>query len=272
MLVMPGRRTSTMELLAAEAAGRGMAVRAAEALGPETGPAYWYGGPVAGERLAGRLGFALLEPADGWLADLPEEFTGREVRSATVADARALDRPMFVKPPRDKSFPADVYADGSRLPGGLDPAEPVLLSEVVTFAAEYRLFLLDGRIATASRYAVFGRLDPRPLRTDGTHTPGGRERSGGTEHEDRAVAAQITEFVERLVAAAGHTLPSAVVLDVGQLLDPYVPGHRWAVVEANMAWFSHAYAADPARVLDVVLRAAGPREQVRPADLPFVRH
>ncbi|MEV3854124.1 ATP-grasp domain-containing protein [Streptomyces sp. NPDC050095] len=245
-----------MELLAVEAAGRGMSVRAAEEPGL-TGPAYWYGGPVAGARLAGRLGFALLEPADGWLTGLPEEFTGRRVRAGTIADARAIDRPTFVKPPRDKSFPADVYTDGSRLSSGLDPATPVLLSDVVTFAAEYRLFLLDGRIATASRYAVFGRLDPCPL---------------GADRADRAVADQITEFTDRLTAAAGHTLPSAVVVDVGQLLDPYRPGRRWAVVEANMAWFSHAYAADPARVLDVVLQAAGPREHLRPRDLAFQRH
>ncbi|MER5639857.1 ATP-grasp domain-containing protein [Kitasatospora sp. NPDC002227] len=238
-----------MELLAVEAAGRGMAVAAAEELGEVAGPAYWYGGPVAGARVAGRLGVGLLEPADGWLAELPVEFTGREVRAGTVADAWALDRPAFVKPPRDKSFPADVYTDGSRLPAGLDPATPVLLSEVVTFAAEYRLFLLDGEIAAASRYAVFGRLDPRPLTAEGP---------------------EIAEFVRELVAS-GPALPSAVVVDVGQLLDPYRPGHRWAVVEANMAWFSHAYAADPARVLDVVLRAAGPRERVRPGDLPFVR-
>ncbi len=255
MLVMPGRRTSTMELLAAEAAGRGMPVRAAEEPGL-TGPAYWYGGPVAGARLAGRLGFALLEPTDGWLAELPEEFTGRQVRAGTLADAWALDRPTFVKPPRDKSFPAEVHGDGSRLPADLDPATPVLLSEVVTFAAEYRLFLLDGRIAAASRYAVFGRLDPRPL---------------GPDREDRSTAAQLAEFADRLAAAAGPTLPSAVVVDVGQLLDPYRPGHRWAVVEANMAWFSHAYAADPARVLDVVLRSAGPREHVRPRDAAFER-
>ncbi|WP_395367136.1 ATP-grasp domain-containing protein [Streptomyces sp. YH02] len=243
-----------MELLAAEAAARGMVVQAAEEVDAPAGPAYWYGGPVAGARLAGRLGFALLEPADDWLAELPEEFTGRVVREATLADAWAIERPTFVKPPRDKSFPADVYADGSRLPADLDPATPVLLSDVVTFAAEYRLFLLDGRIAAGSRYAVFGRLDPLPLDAQG------------------AIAAEITEFTDRLVAEVGPALPSAVVVDIGQLVDPYRPGHRWAVVEANMAWFSHAYAADPARVLDVVLRAAGPRERVRPGDLPFVRH
>ncbi|WP_405358622.1 ATP-grasp domain-containing protein, partial [Kitasatospora sp. NBC_00085] len=189
-----------MELLAAEAAGRGMSVRAAEESGL-VGPAYWYGGPAAGAGLADRLGFALLEPADGWLAELPEEFTGRQVRAATVAHAWALDQPTSVKPSRDKSL------DGSRLPAGLDPMTPVLLSEVVPFAAEYRLFLLDGRIAAASRYAVFGRLDPRPLLT------------GTTDPADRAVTAEIIEFADRLVAMAGHTLPSAVVVDVGQLLD-----------------------------------------------------
>ncbi|MHA4779665.1 ATP-grasp domain-containing protein [Streptomyces sp. MSC1_001] len=242
-----------MGLLAIEAVGRGMTVLAAEEIGAAVGPAYWYGGPVAGARLAGRLGCALLEPADDWLAQLPEEFTGREIRVATVDDARAIERPTFVKPPRDKSFPADIYADGSRLPADLDPTTAVLLSEAVTFAAEYRLFLLDGQIAAGSRYAVFGRLDPCPLDALG------------------AAAVEIADFVDRLVAAAGAALPSAVVVDVGQLLDPYRPGHRWAVVEANMAWFSHAYAADPARVLDVVLRAAGPRERVEPRDLPFVR-
>ncbi|MFG3039165.1 ATP-grasp domain-containing protein [Streptomyces sp. NPDC048330] len=243
-----------MELLAVEAAGRGMAVRAAEEVSAASGPAYWYGGPAAGARLAGQMEWALLEPTDDWLAELPQEFTGREVRVATVLDAWALQRPTFVKPPRDKSFAADVYADGSRLPDGLDPATPVLLSEVVTFAAEYRLFLLDGQIATGSRYAVFGRLDPLPL---DPHGP---------------IASEIAEFVDGLVAEAGAALPSAVVVDVGQLLDPYRPGHRWAVVEANMAWFSHAYAADPPRVLDVVIRAAGPRDKVRPADLSYIRH
>ncbi|MFF2524912.1 hypothetical protein [Streptomyces liangshanensis] len=62
---------------------------------------------------------------------------------------------------------------------------------------------------------MFGRLDPRPL---------------GTDRADRATTAQITEFADRLAAAA-----------------------------------------EPARVLDVVLRAAGPRERLRPRDLGFER-
>ncbi|MFB7264339.1 ATP-grasp domain-containing protein, partial [Streptomyces nojiriensis] len=60
--------------------------------------------------------------------------------------------------------------------------------------------------------------------------------------------------------------PSTAVVDVG-LPD----GGGWAVIEANPAWSSGGYACDPERVLDVVLRAAGPTAETAPADLPFAR-
>ncbi|MFD6891360.1 ATP-grasp domain-containing protein [Streptomyces sp. NPDC059957] len=156
-----------------------------------------------------------------------------------------LREPAFVKPPREKSFAAAVYADGAALPE-LPPDTPVLVSGVVDFAAEYRLFLLDGEIAAGSRYAVHGRLDPAPLDEDPR-------------------AAEVRAFAARLLAVAGATLPSAVTVDVG------FAGAAVVVVEANMAWFSNCYAADPGRVLDVVLRSAGPRARASGADLRFVR-
>nr|WP_307182050.1 hypothetical protein [Streptomyces canus] len=59
---------------------------------------------------------------------------------------------------------------------------------------------------------------------------------------------------------SGSPCPARTV-DVGLIQDPD-PGHeRWAVMEANMPWFSHSYAARADTVLDVVLRAAGPRGQ-----------
>ncbi len=120
----------------------------------------------------------------------------------------------------------------------------------MTFGTEYRLFVLDGAVRSGSRYARFGRLDPGPL-VEGA-----------------------MDFAHRLLADVGSSLPSAVALDVGTLLDPYDPydpAERWAVVEANMPWFAHCYAAAPARVLDVVLRAAGPSDALRPPDRRFVR-
>ncbi|MCX5406136.1 ATP-grasp domain-containing protein [Streptomyces sp. NBC_00335] len=248
VFLVPGQRTTTAGLLGEAAGRRGMEVRGLDAeLGGLAGRVvYWCGGPAAGARVAGALGIGLLEPPDDWLAGLPEWATGRGIRLSSLGEARAALRgPAFVKPPREKSFPAAVYADGAELPE-LPPDTPVLVSGVVDFAAEYRLFLLDGEIAAGSRYAVHGRLDPAPLDEDPR-------------------AAEVRAFAARLLAAADDTLPSAVTVDVG------FAGGTVVVVEANMAWFSNCYAADPGRVLDVVLRSAGPRERVSEADRRFVR-
>ncbi|MFJ9771320.1 ATP-grasp domain-containing protein [Kitasatospora sp. NPDC101157] len=254
VLLTSAQSTSTTALLTGAAARRGLAT--AVLTGPATvetlagRPVHWYGGPLAAARIAAPFGLALLEPEDDWLARLPQEFTRRRIELTTLAEAWTLRHPAFVKPPADKSLPPAVYPDGSRLPRTgerIGPDTPVLVSEPVTFAAEYRLFLLDGEVLTGSRYARFGRLDPAPL------------------------TAAATAFARRLLDAVGDTLPSAVALDVGPIADPYDPAEHWAVVEANLPWFAHCYAADPDRVLDVVLRAAGPAAQLAGPDRRFVR-
>lgn len=261
-----GQRTSTTVLLAEVAAGRGMEVRSLDDPAALTGPAgsadradravHWYGGPLAADRIAGAVGLGLLEPSDGWLAELSEKFTGRRVELTTLAEAWQARRPVFVKPPSAKSFPAAVYADGSRVPRtgeGVGPDTAVLVSDVVTFAVEYRLFVLDGRVVAGSRYAVYGRLDPAPLYGD-------------------ARESHVLRFADRLLAEEGDSLPSAVTVDVGLVQDPDRGGReQWAVVEANMPWFSHSYAAGVEGVLDVVLRAAGPRGRVGREDERFLR-
>ncbi|MFH8608683.1 ATP-grasp domain-containing protein [Streptomyces sp. NPDC018029] len=251
VLLAPHPRSSTAVLLTEAAVRRGLRVSARLPVAPPgPGPAvHWYGGPLAADRVAGRAGIALLEPADGWLAALPYDLTCRRVESTTLGEARRLRRAAFVKPPSEKSFPAAVYPDGSRLPppdaaARVTDDAAVLVCDVVDFAAEYRCFVLDGRVVTGSRYAVRGLLGPGPL-SDGA----------------RAFAGRVLAHC----AGAGPRLPRAVVLDVGVLADG-----RWAVVEANMAWFA-IYAADPDRVLDVVLAATGPPDAVAPADRPFLR-
>ncbi|MGA4850126.1 ATP-grasp domain-containing protein [Streptomyces sp. G5(2025)] len=247
-LLVPYPRSSTAVLLTEAAARRGLPV--VERAPGVPRDLHWYGGPLAADRIAAPAGIALLEPSDAWLAALPYELTCRLVESTTLGEARKLPRPAFVKPPSDKTLPAAVYADGSRLPppdaaARITDDAPVLVSEVVEFAAEYRCFVRDGHVVTGSRYAVRGLLDPGPL------TAGARAFAG------RVLAR---------CAGTGPCMPGAVVLDVGSLADG-----RWAVVEANMAWYAHCYAADPERVLDVVLAATGPHHAVALADRPFLR-
>ncbi|MEV6522918.1 ATP-grasp domain-containing protein [Longispora sp. NPDC051575] len=256
LFVLPAHANSTGELLADAAAARGMTV--ARLAGPSvpdelrgTGAAHLYAGPRLVSAVAGEIGVAPIEPVDSWLTDLPDPVRGRRVRTATLGAARRLTGPAFVKQPREKGLAAKVYPDGSHLPAG-DPDTVVLVSEVVRFVVEYRLFVLDGRVHTASRYLTFGQLDPVPLAQSSRR-------------------ADVEDFAAVLLDGHSDTLPSAVVVDVGLVAADRDREPYWAVVEANMAWFSHAYAADVDRVLDVVLRAAGPTRRLADSDRRFVR-
>jgi hypothetical protein len=258
-LVLPPRPNTTAELLAVAAERRGMTVErfpvgaVPDRLRGAAG-GHLYGGPRFAGAVAAGLGIAPLEPADDWLVGLPGEFVRRDVALMSLGEARWSRTPMFVKQPREKTLPAGVYADGSRLPGAdvLPAGTEVLVSEIVTFVVEYRLFVLDAKVYAASRYATFGRLDPAPL-----------------EGDPREAA--VRDFAARLLDATAGGLPSAVVIDVGLASDADRGDEHWAVVEANMAWFSSSYAAAPDRVLDVVLRAAGPVRNLSARDRPFVR-
>jgi ATP-grasp domain, R2K clade family 2 len=259
VLLISASTTSTALLLADAAARRGLEVRRLEGPGDLAilagRPTYWYGGPLAAGRSVNALGIGLLEPQDDWLPRIGRRFTGRRIELATLAEAWALKTSAFVKPPSEKSFPASIYPGGShvlRAGDGLPPETPALISQVVSLVAEYRLFLLDRQIATGSRYMVYGRLDPAPLAGDS------RER-------------EVRAFAQTLARHQRFSLPSAVVVDVGLARDPDTGRERWVVVEANMAWFAHCYAADPDRVLDVVLASAGPLANVTEGDFGFLR-
>ena len=194
-----------------------------------------YAEALFGPDFAEQLGLHLLSPPDDWLVELPMEYKSRTIRLTTLGEARSLDRLMFVKPPNDKTFPAQAYT-GATLPTGYDDAMPVLVSDLVEWDAEFRCFILDRRLHTFSVYSRGGELQ----REHGFHS---------SSAEDDALRA----FVDRMLADPHVILPKATVLDVGTLR-----GGRWACVEQNAAWGAGIYGCDPERVLDVV-RAASSR-------------
>ncbi|MFD1830944.1 ATP-grasp domain-containing protein [Streptomyces desertarenae] len=244
-LLLPPRLTGSARRLRDAAHHRGLrTVRLTSFdVPPGLRAGHLHAGPAFADAVAPALGIAPLQAPEDWLARLPRAYTRREVRAVPIGEAYGLRRPAFVKSPNDKEVPARVYTDGSRLPGpdAVDPATTVLVCDVVEFTAEYRLYLLDGAVRTGSRYARRGRPDVGPL------------------------PREAADFGAALLKECGHTLPGAIVVDVG------VTGGHWAVVEANAAWASGMYAADPQRVLDVVLRAAGPAGALTDRDRPFVR-
>ncbi|MFC7243900.1 ATP-grasp domain-containing protein [Catellatospora aurea] len=144
-----------------------------------------------------------------------------------------------------------AFADAARR-RGLDDA-PVLVSDVVRFEVEFRLFVAAGRVLAASRYAVDGELDLAASVADPR-------------------CAEAAAFASTLFAAGMPELPSAVVVDVGLLAGAGAGGPEWAVIEANAAWASGHYAADPDGALDVVLAASRPVAGIAPEDRRFLRH
>ncbi|MGI8332846.1 ATP-grasp domain-containing protein [Actinomadura scrupuli] len=256
-LVFGHRPRGSSEVLLRAAAERGLrVVQLTDAVVPgelRGGGAALYCGLRLADRVAAELGIGLLEAPRDWLAALPPEYTLREITLMPIGQAYELRRPVFVKSPNDKGITARVYADGSRLPGpdAVDPGLLVLVADLVRFTTEFRLYVCDGAVRTGSQYAADGEAEIVSL--DG--------------HPRRA---SVLGFAEGLLAELGATLPSAVVVDIGTVHDP-VEGEHWAVIEANGAWGSGCYAADPQRALDVVLRASCPVDLMSAHDRGFVR-
>lgn len=248
-LIVPASVTSTVRALSDAAARRRLdvlpiAVGRNLTLVPSSGCLHLFGGPSLAARVQRQFPLALLEPRDDWLATLPERFVRRRIRLLTALQASGLQERWFVKMPRQKGLEPGPYV-GHELPS-LPEKEPLLVSDLVVMTDEYWFWILDGVVHASSSYRLGGRPDARPL--------------------GPAEASSIHRFMDDLLAAHADQLPSAVVVDVAWITRPD-PG--WAVVEANMAWFSAHYAADPGRVLDVVLRAAGPPEAVSKRDAAF---
>ena len=184
--------------------------------------------------VAEAFGLSLLGPANDWLPTLPDEYRLRSIRLTTLGEARTNPNPRFVKPPNDKSFAAGVYL-GRDLPTDFPADTPVLSAEIVQWECEYRCFVLDRRVRTASVYLRDGILQ----KSDGYAAP-------------VAELAEAMAFAERLLADPRVSVPRAVVLDVGRIWN-----RGWAAVELNAAWGSGIYGCDAEAVLDVLRRAMG---------------
>lgn len=189
--------------------------------------------PLFNAAVAGRFGLTVIMPRDDFLVRLPAEYVGRSVRLVTAEEARTLAGPVFLKPPNRKTFPARVYADGGELPE-MPGDDPVLVSDPVEWAAEFRFFVRERQVGAWSPYWLNGAL----------------ARVYDEWVVEPELAARSRDLVDRILADPRVELPAALVLDVG-----VIRGVGPAVVEANEASGSGVYGCDPQGVLEV-LRAA----------------
>lgn len=127
---------------------------------------------------------------------------GREVRRGVYADAKPGE---FVKPQRIKAFTGALRCDVAE---AVDPGEPVWISEAVAFVAEWRCYILAGRVVGVGQYGEGDDASPDPV-----------------------------EVARMLAAFPG---PAGWALDVGVLADG-----RQVLVEANDGWALGFYTGCP---------------------------
>lgn len=209
-----------------------------------------YGEPLFAAVVADQIGLVLIEPLFDWLTTLPEKYRKRDVRFATLGEARQLDKPAFVKPVDDKCFLAGVFSSGAKLPREdvLPGTTPVLIAEPVKWEIEFRCFVVEREVLTLSPYLRYGELAQSPE---------------GHWEDDRTNEARA--FAQGVLSDGSVMLPPAVVMDVG-----IIEGRGWAVIEANAAWGSGIYGCDPAAVLRVIRRACLRRGQISETDVRWI--
>jgi hypothetical protein len=177
--------------------------------------AVYHGGTDLGQTVASRLDLTLPEPPFDWLARLPRRYALRQVRYATVAEARRPSGPAFVKPadPADKCCDSGVSTGGWAIPErrGFPKSTAVLNAEPVAWEVESRCFLLEGQVTTLAPYARAGRWV--------------RSRDGRWVIPE-AEADEVTRFCRSLAEDGKVSLPPTVTLDVGR-----IEGRGWTVVE-----------------------------------------
>ena len=212
----------------------------------------FYGEPLFAAVVAEQMGHVLLEPRFDWLATLPRSVTKREIGYYLSLEAleEHVEFPSFVKPADLKSFPAAVYhsmvelrkAIPDEYAEGKTPEAGILVSGVVEWSREYRVFIRDTEM-TVSAYKRDGVLD-----------------TSSTVEERYEVAKEVMDIL--------HLAPDvapAFVLDIGL--------HNkggWAVVEANPCWGSGLYECDPDVALRVVQRACRPKKGLTEEDARWV--
>ena len=190
----------------------------------------------------------LASPGPAWLASVPSDFLGRSVWCGPAGDLAGCHLwdtgPAFAKPAEIKlsALPAQLYPDPDAFltaarAAGLYPSSWVIVSEPIDLVAEYRCFVAprDGRpvVVAASAYLV----------DDVTWD--------AWEPADAPDATAAAAFAQTVVDAVEG--PDGWVLDVGR-----TAAGRWVVIEANAAWSSSPYHADPRGVVAAILASQTP--------------
>src|SRR5262249_31308767 len=128
----------------------------------------------------------------------------------------------------------------------LRPGALMQVAEIVEWTVEYRCFVLDRVVQTISPYRRFDQVI---------------EGHGDLDAPAQEIE-EASHFASSVLQSPSVKCPPAFVLDVG-----YIVNRGWAVVEFNECWASGIYACDPTKVLDTLLRACIPSDEMAEDDM-----
>lgn len=177
--------------------------------------------------LASELNIQLLTPSDSILSTLPFSFVKRNIQYARYKDFIKPTEKKFIKPADYKFFPAGIYSADDEIPGlsYCQDEDPILISDVVTFVDEYRLFVMNDQIATGSSYVK-----------DSVFV--------GDQSSELDLTVDLRNFANEVITIIKEWMPNSYVLDIGKL-----NSGDFAVIEFNPSWASGIYGANPEKVL-----------------------
>ena len=206
-----------------------------------------YGTMQFADVIAKQFNLKLLEPPLDFLANLSKnypEYVKRDIQIMPHKDVHKVKSLKFIKPANDKVFVADLYPTGSDIPNKyIDPECPIIVSDVISLEEEFRCYVLDRKVVTASCYAWKNMLyEDNPRHTDSAK-----------------------EFVENMLKNEGIKIPSSCVIDVGLV------NEDWVVIEANQTYASGIYhEANLINLFPAIFRSSNCN--VNKEDEPFVRN
>lgn len=216
--------------------------------------AVWSSGAWALRLLQSGTPHPFLAAGANWLSTVPGKFLGRRVWTGTADRIPgSFTGPVFCKLSEHKHsrVPASIYPRLDVFAAQLDRAlesgvetVSVTVSEPVSFHREYRCFIAHGQVTAASFYLS---TVPGVRGSDVQITWDAFTRA---KSPDAAAAAA---FAQTVADALGTNQPPGYTLDVGT-----GPDGDFSVIEANAAWSSNIYHADPRGVIASVLAAQAP--------------
>ncbi|MDD4865632.1 MAG: ATP-grasp domain-containing protein [Mycobacterium sp.] len=218
---------------------------------------WWAPGAWAASALLAGVRLPLMSCGPGWLDHLPRRFTGRRVQTVPVSEvseqvADGWPDEVFAKLPEAKAerFPARLRGSRHLADDLVQYALPsdtlVQIQAPVEFKTEARFWIAHGEITAHSFYRLHDVIDG--------------ELIWGSEGFENAVTGPaavihhhdcLRRMGDSLRELLGDTpTPPGVVIDMGITTDDAV-----LVVEANAAWSSGPYDADPSGVFRAIAAA-----------------